>query len=1209
MELSVFDNDLSILYKFSQQFGVPVKYIYSYQGTGENAVKGKRYLPFLSLITKNKSPIDIYNFLSPYLDDNDIFMLFVVHYLNQNIDVDKIRENINNLYKEINQDSTIVLFKNNTELQSYYQEWTRAYQKQLEKDLKKLNKILDFQYELEPIQPLTASPFNLFESKILFQPTINNKPISSIQYIDIFNESIVKNNIPYIQYNNKHRYSKVYKLFPYDFNNVILTSTKSSRQHYIYYTIWLGEKTIKESFIEGFYDLESNKFIFTIPVNQEKIIDIVKSSFPNLTFGNHSVIKINGEFSIYNVKFNPRVLLHKIMVDELFSNYLFIDETVKAFPNKKRFTIHYKSMEEAIDPEDQKATGEGYIRSTSSVIVTISQRYAEQNDIVPEGTPYIYVKVKRATNLNVINEFITIFTRLLRIYQDDEDEIEKIYKYYIPEQTETGLEETKEPKKVKTNMLKDLLPVLKYSRKCQGKSKPIVIQENEIEFWKNKTFIKEGEQKQRQILPFPADTDNPVYLVCPNDEKPYPGIQPNTDASSSELFPYLPCCFTTDHMAPGSKKLYATYYGEKKIKKKVKISKTTHKIKLPTKALEFNRIGFIPPILNKALKLYKPDSKEFTRIGVVEGPNSLLDCVLLAIEDINYKQKTTINDKIEYVKNIRLTMANEVNPALLKQELFEYSDQQIMENLRNVDLYLDPSLYYRAVEETFNVNIYVFVPDETDDSQGNMEIPKHKLFYSRPPRYNRKTILIYKNKGSEVDGLLYPQCELIQEEEEKSNKEIRLFNSNMSQLCHNIFITTNKTISYTYNDKDNEILKEENMYSQFNFNDITNNKAIAQFIDNYGKCRALYLKIQNDYITIVIPPSQPENLPEIKETIPVDIDIATEIFKDQQITEVSKNVDDNVIGIWYGYSTLKNGIFIPVNPTNKYITYPLGPKNPLETTGNNVVNRMRYLERVLNFILQITYWLYTIYFKITKNPNIKDFVGKYFAVNNTPIKDSATFYNISKIPRIFPIAKNVEQAILSMHNFAPTMFSETKIIMYSKNFSSKIQSKLNEYALSLIGMDVNIPLEITNYYNLDIYFKQNYDTALFTSEKDLNLWCTNVNRPSNKQIIIRDNVKSEYANLSEPYIYKDENDKLYQVQNVFGGNFMRAINVGLNWLSNKINTGFLTEPYDGNVPVHIIYGITTSFKLTIVQNNSEGNSQYIEIIQYNPERYGALLPI
>ena len=71
-----------------------------------------------------------------------------------------------------------------------------------------------------------------------------------------------------------------------------------------------------------------------------------------------------------------------------------------------------------------------------------------------------------------------------------------------------------------------------------------------------------------------------------------------------------------------------------------------------------------------------------------------------------------------------------------------------------------------------------------------------------------------------------------------------------------------------------------------------------------------------------------------------------------------------------------------------------------------------------------------------------------------------------------------------------------------------------------------------------------------------------------------------------------------------------AITIALEWYYQKRNIGFHSDKYKENeIPAHVIYKIATDKTLELYKDNTGGDSNFIELLEYNTNHYAALLPI
>ena len=557
-----------------------------------------------------------------------------------------------------------------------------------------------------------------------------------------------------------------------------------------------------------------------------------------------------------------------------------------SFASRKQIKLFFRSLSGLnLDPDEQP----------SSVSFSITQNYAKEGEVVTtvkngkivlkSKEPYIRIHISSANSLEVANDFLRIFAKLLSRYKSDKDEIEKLYKYFIPEFLDyenykdfvsCSRKAGKESIDTKISKLKQVAPDLfisDYARKCLCQFQPIPISDEEVESWKENTFTHKGETLERQVLAFPPD--NPKWnFVCPDDKYPFPGVKRNK-LENKNVYAGLPCCYVNDQIGSTKSKYYKIYKEgnieesvKTPIKPKVEIKESElHMIK-SDKIVSSGRYGSVPNSISELLK-NDLSINEIRRKGVPRSINSLLHCVSIAIKDKSYIDS---KNKEKYITDLRNIIAEQTFPSLCKQEMYDFTNEEILLSLKD-NSFLDPNFYYRAIEESYKINLFVFAPSSDEEkrlrnkeeSSGVIELPRFKVFPSRSPRPDRPTILIYRTMGSESDILSYPQCELIVSFNEENEKSV--FNRNIYDLVFEALLSVNRTITWelvTENNEDIDILARDNLYSRINFFTLTNSIATEQYIDEYGKLRGLYLPIDleemNEKMLMVIPSSSPENI-------------------------------------------------------------------------------------------------------------------------------------------------------------------------------------------------------------------------------------------------------------------------------------------------------------------------------------------------------------
>lgn len=1196
---------------------------------------------------------------------------------------------INQVYRAIDNTLTVDKFESQDDLQKTYDSWIVQNNERRELDIRRLDTIIDIQDRLAEVDKRDKIPFSpvTVNSTIMsFSPTIDGRPIVPEDGLDIFNGAIVSRYIPFIRYNDK--YGKgLFRVYTGgkvenepNYSVTVIPSTEATAKNTIYMTLWLGDPNSngtaelhdapRESFFTVVYHLDTNYLTVESPVGADPKKGFIRdeqiayqrtqAALPHLSFGVGKEIKVRGEFNIWGMDFDETSFLDMVLLEPLMNVYLYVEENIKPFALKKRLDAHYRSIYTDM-AEGKTVTDEAYISNSASVSVTLTQKTTLADEVVevmdpvtkvinqarlPAGVPYIHVNISQAESRSTVNDFIPIFQLLMRYYLDNRQHIIDLYQLLLPELAALGpllaqrkrkvvvteptiLELTKKTTvnrrvNAKIKRLQDQAPdlfVLNYARRCQCPLQPIIVDPNEVEAWKQRRLGPT--LQERQIMPFPKD--NPRWnFVCPDDSNPFPGVKLNHDLPNRDKFPYVPCCFKKDQMSIGVNSHYRDYVENKspdrRIGAKAEKKISTRKILVP------DRVAYLPRAVENIVKRYSDEYIDMVRYGIIYTPNSLLHCVCIAIDDPNYLAQATDELKEGYVTRIRQHMLATIRPSLLKQELYDYTDEEIMNLFRDNSKFLDPALFYRAVEDTFNINIYVFAPpppsgDETE--LGAMDVPRFKIFHARPLRIHRPTVVVMKTWGSESDALDYPQCELIVDYDKDNFQIMKLFGPEMTEVCHGALQETIKTMTWTVL-PNNTFDVHSNIYYYIDHLNLFQAPAVSQFIDNNGKMRALTLNLgENHLMTVATIPSQPENLQISNDMQRVNVQVAIGIFGNP--TGVTRNAAGNVDGLWFQIMDITFGEYVPVIEAPGFNELavggeplPLGPPNPIMSTGTSVTTRLSKLRRVLNIITQITRWLYELA-RSKQNIDPSNFASQFMVMDQAPVRDSADYYNLTNVPRRLPNVETIQEAIRFMEPLAPTLFNQGRLVMYSPSFADRIVKMLRDYSNLRFGMPIEHIEFIDNFYETESDFVNAPNSKIFMSEKDLTAWMLSLKSSQNysRYFNIRRKIEIAMGFSPDPYMYQDEDGKIYIVQNVVGGTRAKAMAVAYTWHQYRVNIGSEPTPLD-IVPIHMVYGISPSSSLIPIEDNTEGGDIFLKLIYYGTQadkaggkeaRFGALLEI
>lgn len=1173
---TIYDNSLTMQYKWSFFYNIPIQYL----------IPSKKELPYKSLfkIVEEyvKDPKSDFEEVIQYFNLNptnnisikEILLIYYYFYV-------KYYTKKKNIYKLLNSFSEKEEFIDDGDLNQVFINWEKDINIKILKQNVIYEEIMTIIDNLEYInnkeKDLEFSPITINSTIVSFKPKINNELVNIDDGLDIFNRIICNNNVVSIKYNDNlgNNYYKILVEEKYDeqpnYKNIKISNLDTNNINYIYINVWVPNnitdrlnKATKESFYISKYNLESNIFKVISSYEEDKnnetfVIDNIKNSFPLLEFGEHKQDKIKGEFDIYGLEIDETSFLHLILNDEILNKFLYIEEKDKIFPakkssDKKRLDVRYHPMFEEFGEEDINENMKAYIINYAVVSITIIQKYTDSEtlikikDIKTEeeysrkeigGYPYLRINIK-ANNEEIIKKFLLIFNSLFKYYLVNRDIIlNELYRKYLPNFNK--ISDLKIKKSViikekiinKNNLLKFHAPELfvkNFARKCQSNSQPeIISNQQEINYYLNQK-LPNGEPYQ--IMKFPKD--NPKWnFICTNEKFPYPGVKVNKDLINKDIFPYIPCCFPSEQMN-NPKSHYYNYINDIK-----EVQKANPKVELQiitNKFLNPGKHGTLPNNIEEVIKnLYKLDNINLQRYGIIRSPNSILHSILTAFQDKNYLN-TKEEDKENFVLKIKKNIALKISTNLLKQQMYDYTDDEIKEYLIEEKRFYDPYLIYRALEEFFSIRIYIFnIIDSDKNNLGELELPRFKNFLINNI-YDKDipNLLIIKSYGNE-SNIKYPQCELIV----NYNKDkIKYFFNNIDLIS--------KLYKYVIINYDNNIIiRKENI---FKFN------KVKQWIDRYGKQRIF--KLDNGLI-VYCSPLPSENIPLIKNPNKKII-----LFDDKEVIKYFNNeffeiygvtIKDNyTIALWFKDNT--NNIFhVLINKTKKYQEYPNIDLNIIENF--NISDYDYLLKRKFNIFIEIFKWLY-----ILSKKSFNYFFSNYIYIDNYKGK-SYDYYDFSNINRKFPKVKNIEEAFSKLNT---NMIKNNKIMLYNNDFAVKLYNNYKNYYNIIDNFNF-----IDNYYsnyNDFIKFKNN---LIFTDTKSLDDWI-NIKTLSFKFNKIYYDQYSEYPIFIKlKFDEKNTEYDYFMIQHVQDNDLERALNVCNDWNNLKINRGFYSNKINKDIKYNI----------------------------------------
>lgn len=892
--------------------------------------------------------------------------------------------------------------------------------KELQKDLEKYDKLSVIKEKFLQLEPLVSSKIEFDKIRYIAEVQWKKRRLTTEDFQEFFETFKCTKDLIYVT--GEDKFGLPWSKFYLDLEK----TTNKDKREYIDKINFMKKRIFKDykkrireleskdvlvylifsENLESFGLINFDKSIIMIEtIYGSNIFDIISKSSPYLNFIERNIIILNisGAFNIYNIDLYPEVFLDMILNDEFLNLHIVFDESLQPTYKKKKTFYHFKLplvSERNIETLSESEEGEYIYSFEKTVLFFISQEFIPAMkvydykgnliDLRRESSsereiPYLKVHFFRSLSESFMIQFFHKINRLFQYYNLKKDEYIKNFEEILDD--ENSINYLKKSRKNKIKIFKNLnilqnydpeLFIRKYARKCQKSRQPVIINENEIpEF-----------RKDFQILGYPLVNSRPKwYFVCKDNKYKFPGLKENT-LQNKDKFPYLPCCFENDQkdnidyrnaiLISGSNIFNITNSPTdlptpEKLEPEERSEITLENLRKITKFHKIISDKVIPPIRLAELKSdvisYILPNIQVFRLGVPLSPNSVLHAIYISLKSEEY---FNAKDKELFVQHTRKKIAHTVNPEVCKQELYDYSEEEIQEMIEKYDIF-DTKYFIRAIEEYFDINLLVltYYPTHLYEKSKlsnylltlttsssvklySFEIPRHRIFHTRRFKNNRKIILIFKHMGTEADGLKYPHYELVVRQSTKQNIQLHFDpeeGTSERDLMRRLFeiFFSNFTV-FRWNIRNYSLFPPVS-YDAF-FSKIQP-MIQYQIIDKIGKVRGFILK---DDITLLIPPTATENIKSTNILRRVHykkvLDFIQEYKNFIEIAGISIE-NKKLVGIWL--DEYYDGIYIPVKideipeELQKYKIYPELPCREFE---ENIFMKFEEYKRIITCFLQ-----------------------------------------------------------------------------------------------------------------------------------------------------------------------------------------------------------------------------------------------------------------
>lgn len=1046
--------------------------------------------------------------------------------------------------------------------------------------------------ELHKYEPEDSGPFNIHKVVI---GLILNLPDGESLY-DVFDSIRVSEEIPFVLLSYQSK--KYFKVFP----SIIPSDswlTEEPPYEGIHFKISNTETMIVSENLNEYYSdgrwNESNRIEIDYNVeegyDQEQIKQKLLGSLQGIKYDvdQEKQLAVKGSFVINDISLNKVIISDLITNDSLISYFLFLNETKDSITQISRYYFYY-------GPDHNE-------NILNSITVLATPKVSTEKK---KSSKWLKVLVKRASNVQEVESFRYVFSRLLKYYSDNYNTIFNLYKSIIPSTTtapkmspvqilksyEKQSKATTEDQKTgkRLMMLANQRPEMfskGYSTQCQPKNKqPYLISGDNEKSGKEKCKEFTKKYGKHKIINFPLGSDD--YYACEPREPGeindfvYPGVSLNKRTITKDKYPYLPCCFKLNQYNKGFGKYLEGYYGKEDAKKyKDKPCSTTKKefnikddkrfsemikkdmgiedekkinLKRVLDAGKFipqGRYGKLPSYFEQMMKKAKYEEIRFgtqifypiLRLGVTESPSSFLHCLERAFNP----------------KYVELSIEERKRTiGRRKKELIKMRKSNTGYSVAQQELY-DKSdrevVKILSKEENYiDPDLFISLASKLygcniflyvldfKNIEGNIQLPNYSQAYLIPEHDLSKPSVFIMKR--EV-GLIFPyQCELFV----KIIPEGKKINKIKTTFRKDLLVKTAREYLQISNDVSAIIPKNLPGTSQVSIMDypiISRKSKLMEDIEAQiidGNGKMRVLVYPE--VSLMISPNPPLDLPVTKNINITSVEKALEFIEEKGLILISQDRDLTTEDEIKGIWVMSDEIYYGYIIVEGKLLKGITIEE-MQVTNPFFVEREFSQLNIMRRNRRIAEYLkeYTL-FEYSRNP--KKFGKNSFIV----VRDYE--YNIETLKkRLIPPKKN------------KVMYRDKKLIVTSKTIRNKLIYYLSTSLLNNREAVENYykRVIISNYYKNAMDFKQNKNQIVFVDRSGILRW-----KQEEKRRKISNKISSSILySLREPYFYRNSNIRqgsialVQNVDDVDGKSLERAISVGKKWAEDQVNSGYFTE--------------------------------------------------
>lgn len=1044
--------------------------------------------------------------------------------------------------------------------------------------------------------------------------------------------------------------------------------------------IWTGDEdelalTRKDALHKVIFNFTTGLVTWTVPsiigkktTNYEQISwKIIKTSLGDLISDRYFQTSLVAEFDIHPVEefmFEEKHFLRSIAIDPVYSNILSIDEKSYAYPHRTMYEYMYSPL-----------MSMNFNNSPRSKFRMLFKNYDEEGEYEVDGLIYSFSRLRELFEELHFGEKLTKPLRYVRVRISEIVNVEEVevassilsVLFYMTHRDAVHIPSSENERKIEDirregikaydKRMKEIASPLKISVKTQMINIGSKLLKEYKQLYPDIFTLTYLSSAKRARVPHIFTTEEGAmekaavirrkYKELLTDESilylPFPVENPQfwfTSASGKYIFPTV--SFITDRKAkyryvPSSSKIdpaknpnsdFNIYY-----RGKDRLTSIRGGILKSSKFLRNGDYGIIDDSLKNHIEINKSD--HIYRLGTCQypTPNSIIYCLMNACEmytppvlilggDYDNYEKNVEKAEV-YVTDVRRRIAEEAKDGLIRvcsQELYGIDTDEAITYLEGDD-FIDSNLYYRILEEYFDVNIYVF---ETSENDIQYDIPRYRHFSARSMNNNRYTVILFKNYGfiGNKKNIQYPHYELVINGNRNPKK---LFNLEVQNICHRTHcdVLATRTITgplKTYN----------NVYNSISLHNMFGKSIVSQHVDAYGKSYAVDILFSNRQIyTVFTLPCQVSSAPQaIRGTFKLfngdGIHKFIDNMKPLKPNAIARDSQGNMVGYWFEYLKVHSCFFIGCTPIKFDTQLPVGGNSPMYKgfSEGKELKTYQKTKRSASILKHLIQWIFSIW-RIKSEDELPNevFINKYIKKSDKIIE-----YNFEKLSSVLPKINTVEDGIFHINK--GVVLEIGPIYLYDNVIRMLHHMRNNSYPI--------INRKINGYYATYEDFTQMKNMRVFATDIDFRLWYSDMAKDESWQYRVHNQVTLEMSMEIQPYLLNSvdrEGRHLYLVQNapgIAGSELTGTHSVSATatwmakvWKETGRNPGYYGKPQlekttyvNGNLQITrdinyvTIYNIGQSNTMYPVDNvkyvgkalkehhSTEMNEEYLKILKY-----------